>query len=44
MDKIKAVTEVGIPVMAHIGLTPQTAAALGGFKLQGKNKNCRKIG
>ncbi|NLY66589.1 MAG: 3-methyl-2-oxobutanoate hydroxymethyltransferase [Tissierellia bacterium] len=38
MDKIKAVTEVGIPVMAHIGLTPQTAAALGGFKLQGKNK------
>jgi 3-methyl-2-oxobutanoate hydroxymethyltransferase len=37
MDKIKAVTEVGIPVMAHIGLTPQTAAALGGFKLQGKN-------
>ncbi len=38
MDKIKAVTEVGIPVMAHIGLTPQTAAAIGGFKLQGKNQ------
>ncbi len=38
MDKIKAVTEIGIPVMAHIGLTPQTAAALGGFKLQGKNQ------
>lgn len=37
MDKIKAVTEVGIPVMAHIGLTPQTAASLGGFILQGKN-------
>lgn len=35
MDKIKAVTEIGIPVMAHIGLTPQTA--FGGFKLQGKN-------
>jgi 3-methyl-2-oxobutanoate hydroxymethyltransferase len=39
MDKIKAVTDVGIPVMAHIGLTPQTAASLGGFKLQGKNKS-----
>ncbi|WP_409227595.1 3-methyl-2-oxobutanoate hydroxymethyltransferase [Gudongella sp. SC589] len=39
MDKIKAVSEVGIPVMAHIGLTPQTAAAIGGFKLQGKNKD-----
>ncbi len=38
MDKIEAVTEVGIPVMAHIGLTPQTAGAIGGFKLQGKNK------
>lgn len=38
MDKIKAVTEIGIPVMAHIGLTPQTAAALGGFKLQGKDQ------
>lgn len=39
MDKIKAVTEIGIPVMAHIGLTPQTAASLGGFKLQGKNQD-----
>ena len=37
MDKIKAATEVGIPVMAHIGVTPQTAAAFGGFKVQGKN-------
>lgn len=39
MDKIKAVTEIGIPVMAHIGLTPQTAASLGGFKVQGKNQD-----
>ncbi|HOR85060.1 MAG TPA: 3-methyl-2-oxobutanoate hydroxymethyltransferase [Bacillota bacterium] len=37
MDKIKAVTEIGIPVMAHIGVTPQTAAAFGGFKVQGKS-------
>lgn len=37
MDKIKAVVDIGIPVMAHIGLTPQTAASMGGFKVQGKN-------
>jgi 3-methyl-2-oxobutanoate hydroxymethyltransferase len=37
MDRIKAVTDIGIPVMAHIGLTPQTVASLGGFKVQGKS-------
>lgn len=37
MDRIKAVTDIGIPVVAHIGLTPQTAASLGGFKVQGKS-------
>lgn len=34
---VKAIVEAGIPVMAHIGLTPQTASALGGFKVQGKD-------
>ena len=40
-DKCLAVTEkiikAGIPVMGHIGLTPQTADKLGGFKVQGKD-------
>ncbi|KAI9302629.1 ketopantoate hydroxymethyltransferase [Cunninghamella echinulata] len=33
---IRKLTSVGIPVMAHIGLTPQRQSALGGFRVQGK--------
>lgn len=36
-DLVKAIVEAGIPVQGHIGLTPQTASMLGGFKVQGKN-------
>lgn len=32
---VKAIVEAGIPVMGHIGLTPQNATQLGGFKVQG---------
>lgn len=35
--RIKAIVDSGIPAIGHLGLTPQSAAALGGFKLQGKN-------
>ncbi|MFZ5945552.1 MAG: 3-methyl-2-oxobutanoate hydroxymethyltransferase [Bacillota bacterium] len=38
VPKIKAIVEAGIPVVGHIGLTPQSASALGGFKVQGKSK------
>jgi 3-methyl-2-oxobutanoate hydroxymethyltransferase len=34
---IAAIIKAGIPVQGHIGLTPQTASALGGFKMQGKD-------
>ena len=34
---VKAIVGAGIPVCAHIGLTPQTATKLGGFKVQGKD-------
>ncbi len=34
---VRALVRAGVPVMGHIGLTPQTAAALGGFKVQGKS-------
>lgn len=36
-DQIKAITNAGIPVMAHLGLTPQSINAFGGFKVQGKS-------
>lgn len=35
--QIKAITSAGIPVMAHLGLTPQSINAFGGFKVQGKS-------
>lgn len=35
--QIKAITQAGIPVCAHIGLTPQSINAFGGFKVQGKS-------
>lgn len=37
-DRIKAITQAGIPVVAHIGLTPQSFNMLGGYKVQGKNQ------
>lgn len=35
--QIRAITEASIPVVAHIGLTPQSVNAFGGFKVQGKD-------
>lgn len=42
VDKIEAIVNAGVPVMAHIGLTPQTSSQLGGFKVQGKNVEAAK--
>ncbi len=36
--QIKAITDASIPVMAHLGLTPQSINAFGGFKVQGKSE------
>lgn len=36
VERARAIVRSGIPVMGHIGLTPQTATALGGYKAQGK--------
>ena len=37
LKTIEAILDAEIPVMGHIGLTPQSVNAMGGFKLQGKN-------
>ncbi len=39
---VTAIVKAGIPVQGHIGLTPQTASALGGFKLQGRDAAAAK--
>ena len=39
---IEAIVKAGIPVQGHIGLTPQTASALGGFKMQGRDAAAAK--
>lgn len=38
----KKIIQAGIPVMGHIGLTPQTADKIGGFKVQGKDAEAAK--
>lgn len=40
--QIKAITDAGIPVMAHIGLTPQHINAFGGFRVQGKSEEAAR--
>jgi 3-methyl-2-oxobutanoate hydroxymethyltransferase len=41
-DKIRAITGSDIPVMAHIGLTPQSIHRMGGYKVQGKTGSAAK--
>jgi 3-methyl-2-oxobutanoate hydroxymethyltransferase len=35
---VEALVRAGVPVLGHVGLTPQTASALGGYRLQGKDE------
>jgi len=41
-DRIKGIADAGIPAIGHLGLTPQSVSALGGFKVQGKDAQLAK--
>jgi 3-methyl-2-oxobutanoate hydroxymethyltransferase len=41
--QIRALTDAGIPVMAHLGFTPQSEHALGGFRVQGRGAGAEKL-
>jgi 3-methyl-2-oxobutanoate hydroxymethyltransferase len=41
-DRMKGIVDSGIPAIGHLGLTPQSVSALGGFKLQGKSATLAK--
>lgn len=42
-DRIRTLVEAGIPVMGHIGFTPQSVHALGGFKVQGRGTSADEL-
>lgn len=42
LELIKHLTQSGVPVMGHLGLTPQSIHSLGGFKVQGKTQDAQK--
>lgn len=39
LDRVEAMTKFGIPVMGHLGMTPQSVHRYGGYKVQGKQKD-----
>ena len=42
VEAVRGMVEAGIPVMGHLGLTPQSVGQLGGYKVQGKDKEAAK--
>lgn len=42
-ERIRAIVDAGIPVMAHIGFTPQSVHGLGGFKVQGRGDSAQNL-
>jgi 3-methyl-2-oxobutanoate hydroxymethyltransferase len=43
LELIHRLTEIGIPVMAHVGLTPQSVHGLGGYRVQGRGEAASQI-
>jgi len=43
LDLVHRLVEIGIPVMAHVGLTPQSVYGLGGYRVQGRGEAAHKV-
>jgi 3-methyl-2-oxobutanoate hydroxymethyltransferase len=43
LELVQRLVEIGIPVMAHLGLTPQSVYGLGGFRVQGRGEAAAKV-
>ena len=43
LDLVHRLVEIGIPVMAHVGLTPQSVNALGGYRVQGRGEAAQRV-
>lgn len=43
VEEIQAVRKTGIPVMGHVGMTPQSVNAFGGFRVQGRNEDALHV-
>ena len=41
-ELVRRLVAVGVPVMGHVGLTPQSVHAMGGYKVQGRGETARK--
>ena len=43
LDLVHRLVEIGIPVMAHVGLTPQSVHAMGGYRVQGRGEAAQQV-
>jgi 3-methyl-2-oxobutanoate hydroxymethyltransferase len=43
LELVQRLVEIGIPVMAHVGLTPQSVHGLGGYRVQGRGEQAREV-
>ena len=43
LDLVHRLVEIGIPVMAHVGLTPQSVHAMGGYRVQGRGEAAHRV-
>jgi 3-methyl-2-oxobutanoate hydroxymethyltransferase len=43
LDLVHRLVEIGIPVMAHVGLTPQSVHVIGGYRVQGRGEEAHRV-